>query len=275
MVLKKIVFSTLILSVGISTGCKTLDKLENDIIKHSAKTETHRDNSISKTKNKVKEKKIVKLSGKELCNFAGYTLKQMKSVNYECMSKEDLQPYMSSNTYKGIKLGAPIENYTFLKKSIYGSFEGNRTNHRIKLDEGYAGDIYHNRGSTPVGGQTIYVLTRFGLVDTIVVQLGKLGKTAVLNKLKNKYTLFKSREEIKRDNWNRVYKKYNQFERKYRPSIFKNGEDNIFYYLDGSYYSEIIYSSNAYDIINILAQEAIATKKKEDAVNKKNSLNDL
>lgn len=218
------------------------------------------------------------LSPEQQCNKAGYTEEQMIIVDYNCMKLEDLKQYMSSNTYYDIKLGDRIENYKFLKKPK-DNFEKNKILFLAPLSSSrngyYNGDLYFSNDNTT----TTIVLTRFGLIDTIIVYLGvvgstpeevfmdkngesKIAETKVLNTLKNKYSLFISDEEINFINfWNKSNSllngtKYMGFEIESKHLWhFKNGEDNIIYIRDGSYRSTVIYTSNVYNIIDIISKE--------------------
>lgn len=211
----------------------------------------------------------------EKCRDAGYTLEQMQNVNYQCRKLEELKPYMSSNTYYGIKLGESIEKYNFLKKVKKDSDYINYTNYNLY---DYDGIVYLNEDDPNI---KIYVLTRFGLVDTIVVKLiSKQGGKVVIDKLKSKYQLLK---DIPYCESYEAFPKVNK-----HCIIFRNGEDNIAYIKDGEafdmengfykgdiYFDTIIYSSNTYNVINQLIKEGKDTTKSRQNNREKSILNGL
>jgi hypothetical protein len=241
-------------------NCNRFNKITDEHVAYSLSLKQKKEQSKKERKNTRFEKKYGTSQDKySKCKLAGYTSQQMKDVNHDCMGKEDLESYMSTNTYVGIKLGDPIENYPFLKKSN-DNFEKNRISHRAYRCDG---DIYFGENDS----KKFYVLTRFGLVDTIMVSLGRVGKTAVLDKLKDTYSLFKDKK---------YYSKYNQFPRVGSTGwLFKNGEDNILYLLSGMYDSTVIYSSNAYNIINLIINEEKEAKKEEARKSKTNAIDSL
>ncbi len=238
------------------------------------------------------------LSPEQQCNKAGYTEEQMIIADYNCMKLEDLKQYMSSNTYYSIKLGDSIENYKFLKKPK-DNFEKDNILSFAPLssssDGDYKGDLYFSKDNTT----TTIVLTRFGLIDTIIVYLGvvgstqeevfmdkngesKIAETKVLNTLKSKYSLFISDEKINFNNfWNKSNSllngtKYMGFDIESKHLWhFKNGEDNILYMRDGSYRSTVVYTSNVYNIIDIISKEKNNEEKGNLNSNENSKLNRL
>lgn len=198
------------------------------------------------------------------CKDAGYTDQQIENVNYECKNLEELKPYMSSNTYAGIKLGEPIEKYNFLKKQQTNLYD-------------YDGVLYAN---TDNPNMKIYVLTRFGLTDTIVVKLiSKQGENVVLDKLKSKYQL------LKNISYSESYEVFPKVNKGY--TIFRNGEDNIAHIKDSYfdmengvykgdiYIDTIIYSSSTYNVINQLREESKDTSKNRQNNTEKSLINGL
>jgi hypothetical protein len=242
--------------------------LKNDLVK---KQETLKNDSYIKNHGTTKDKY-------EKCILAGYTNLQMKQNSYECMQIDDLVPYMSSSTYSGITLGKPLTNFPYLRsakdnyeQNIFDSFLGfgNKVENMIRVDS-FDGPIYCGNKSPDESFNTC-VVTRFGLVDMVRVNLGDLTNSTedidkVLGVLNKKYSLYKDKE---------YYSYYQGWKVNGSLWQFKNGEDDILYITDGMYRSQMIYKSSAYNIIDMFTSESINSKKSEEKENNNSILNDL
>ena len=191
------------------------------------------------------------LSPKEQCIYAGYSLSQMEALNYKCLGLKDLKPYMSTNEYySNIKLGEKIKNYNAFKKINSSKIE----EHKMVLNkfqlESYLGDVYYFKNKNV----TIGILTRFGLIDVIIVFLKNQYYSQIEEDLRKKYKFISSSPMLK-------YSHFNMGLGQSDALLFKNGTDNIMLYNNWYQDSVIVYTSNAYIMLDNMSKEKVKAKK--------------
>lgn len=207
---------------------------------------------VFKSYSAEKEQKPQKLlSPKERCIYAGYTPSQMEALNYKCMGLKDLKPHMSTNTYYGnIKLGEKIENYNAFKKINSSKLE----EHKMALNkfqlESYLGDVYYFKDKNI----TIGILTRFGLIDAMIIFLKNQHYSQIEQDLRKKYKFVKSSLLRKHSHFNMGLGQPDGL-------LFKNGKDNIMLYNNWYQDSVIVYTSDAYIMLDKIAKKRLEAKK--------------